>query len=73
MYADHHSEATPLRGSLLLSKLELTCRELTEHIAAVTGQRQRIARCVLNFKVMLSGKLRCPVVLPPHVVTNLYP
>lgn len=42
---------TPLRGTLLVSKLEHLCRNLTEHIAAVTGQRQRIERCVLNFKV----------------------
>jgi len=48
---DHLSEATPLRGSLLVGKVERLCWELTEHIAAVTGQRQRIARCVLNFKV----------------------
>ena len=48
---DHHSEATPLRGTLLVGKLERVCQELAAHVAAVTGQRQRIARCVLNFKV----------------------
>jgi len=54
---DHHSQATPLKGHVLSTLIQHVCKELVEHIAEITFQKQRIARCVLNFKMDSRGRL----------------
>eukprot|EP00624_Nannochloropsis_granulata_P001013 evm.model.NODE_14596_length_8023_cov_27.736881.4 len=54
---DHHSQATPLKGHVLSTRIQHVCEKLVEHVAEITLQKQCIARCVLNFKVDSRGRL----------------
>mmetsp|Transcript_80520 Transcript_80520/g.251079 ORF Transcript_80520/g.251079 Transcript_80520/m.251079 type:complete len:355 (-) Transcript_80520:1931-2995(-) len=48
---DCHSEVTPVRGPALVTKVHEIADSIVQHVAAVTGDRMRISRLALNFKV----------------------
>ena len=48
---EFYSNAAPLRGAVLPSRIQNICENVVSHIAEVSFQKNRISRAVLNFKV----------------------
>eukprot|EP00639_Heterosigma_akashiwo_P030448 CAMPEP_0194685744 /NCGR_PEP_ID=MMETSP0295-20121207/15020_1 /TAXON_ID=39354 /ORGANISM="Heterosigma akashiwo, Strain CCMP2393" /LENGTH=481 /DNA_ID=CAMNT_0039573297 /DNA_START=118 /DNA_END=1560 /DNA_ORIENTATION=- len=54
---DYHSQAAPLRGSVLPERVQAICGTVVAHVAEVSFQKQRVCRMVLNFKADAKDRL----------------